>query len=66
MGWVVIATPRPLYPWKDPVHIVYEAGWAPGPVWTGAKNPAPPPGFHPRAYQVVIPTVLSRPTEYIN
>ena len=23
---------------RDPVPIVYEAGWAPGPVWTGAKN----------------------------
>jgi hypothetical protein len=23
---------------KDPVPIVQEAGWAPGPVWTGAKN----------------------------
>jgi hypothetical protein len=28
-------------PEKDPVHIVQEAGWAPGPVWTGAKNLAP-------------------------
>ena len=37
--WVVNATPRPLYPReRDPVHIVQEAGWAPGPVWTGAKN----------------------------
>ena len=23
---------------KEPVPIVQEAGWAPGPVWTGAKN----------------------------
>ena len=23
---------------KDPVPIVQEAGWAPGPVWTGAEN----------------------------
>jgi hypothetical protein len=23
---------------KDLVHIVQEAGWAPGPVWTGAEN----------------------------
>ena len=31
--------PRPLFtPGKDPVPIVQEAGWAPGPVWTGAKN----------------------------
>ena len=23
---------------KDPVPVVQEAGWAPGPVWTGAEN----------------------------
>jgi hypothetical protein len=28
-------------PPKDPVLIVYEALWAPGPVWTGAENLAP-------------------------
>ena len=38
--WVVRTTPRPLYSQnKDPVPIVHEAGWAPGPVWTGAENP---------------------------
>jgi hypothetical protein len=26
---------------KDPVPIVQEAGWAPGPVWIGAENLAP-------------------------
>jgi len=25
-------------PGKDPVPIVEEAGWAPGPVWTGEKS----------------------------
>ena len=25
-------------PGKDPVRIVQEAGWALGPVWTGAEN----------------------------
>jgi hypothetical protein len=36
---VVSVTPRPLsIPGKDPVHIVQEAGLAPGPVWTGAEN----------------------------
>ena len=30
-----------LYPGKDPVPIVQETGWAPGPVWTGAENLAP-------------------------
>ena len=39
-------------PWKDPVPIVQEAGWAPGPVWMGAEN-LPPPGFDPRTVQPV-------------
>ena len=36
-GW---STSRPgrFPPGKDPVPIVQEAGWAPGPVWTGAEN----------------------------
>jgi len=25
-------------PGKDPVPIVQEAGWAPGPIWTGGKS----------------------------
>jgi hypothetical protein len=25
-------------PGKDPVPIVQEAGWSPGPLWTGAEN----------------------------
>ena len=34
--------PRPLIiSGKDPVPIVQEAGWAPGPVWIGAENLAP-------------------------
>ena len=28
-------------PGKDPVPIVYVAGWAPGTVWTGAENLIP-------------------------
>jgi hypothetical protein len=36
---VVSVTPRPYFtPRKDPVPIVQEAGWTPGPVWTGTKN----------------------------
>ena len=36
-GW---SMPRPgrFTPGKDPVSIVQKAGWAPGPVWTGAEN----------------------------
>ena len=38
-GWVVSGTPRPHFtPGKDPVPILQEAGWAPGPVWTGGKS----------------------------
>jgi hypothetical protein len=42
MGWVVNATPRPLYPpGNDPVPIVLKDGSAPEPVWTDAENLAP-------------------------
>ena len=38
-GWVVSSTPRSQFtPGKDPVPIIQEAGWALGPVWTGAKS----------------------------
>ena len=37
-GWMVSSTPRPHFTHgKDPVPILQEAGWAPGPVWTGGK-----------------------------
>ena len=40
--WGIIVTPRPLFtPGKDPVPIIQEAEWAPGPVWTGTENLAP-------------------------
>ena len=46
-------TPRPhVTPWKDPVPIVQEAGWASGPVWTGAKISSPQE-FYPRTVQPV-------------
>jgi len=39
---VVSVTPRPpCTAGKDPVPIVQEAVWAPGPVWTGVENLAP-------------------------
>ena len=38
-GRVVSNTPRPNFtPGKDPIPILQEAGWAPGPVWTGGKS----------------------------
>ena len=39
---MVSNTPRPHFtPGKDPVPILQETGWAPGPVWTGAENLVP-------------------------
>jgi len=36
---VVSSTPRPHFtPGKDPVPILQEAGWAPGPVWKDGKS----------------------------
>jgi hypothetical protein len=65
MGWVDNSMPRPLYPReRDPVPIVYEAGWAPGPVRTGAENLAVT-GIRsqelPAHSVVAVPTELSRP-----
>jgi len=38
-GRVVSSTPRPHFtPGRDPVPILQEVGWAPGPVWTGGKS----------------------------
>ena len=38
-GWVVSSTPRLYFtPGKDPVPILQEAGWVPGPVWMGGKS----------------------------
>ena len=61
MGWVVKATPQPLYVReRDPLRIVQEAGWDPGPVWTGAKCITPPWGLDPGNVQ----PVASRYTDY--
>ena len=45
--------PAALYPRENPVPVVQGAGWAPGPVWAGAENLAPP-GFNPRTVQPVV------------
>ena len=37
-----LQVPASIYPREDPVPIVQEAGWAPGPVWTGRKISSPP------------------------
>jgi hypothetical protein len=56
--------PAVLYPGKDPVSLVQEARWAPGPVWTGAENLAPT-GIRsrdrPARSSVAIPTQLPGP-----
>jgi len=40
--WEVSVTPQPIFtPGKDPVPNEQEAGWAPGPVWTGEENIVP-------------------------
>ena len=62
---MVNATPRPFYPGKDPVPILKEAGWAPGPVWTDAENLVPTgirSSDRPARSAIAIPTELSRPT----
>jgi len=46
-GWVVSSTPRPHFtPGKDPGPILQEAGWVPGPVWTGGKS-------HPHRHSIL-------------
>jgi len=38
-GWVGSSTSRPQFtPGKDPVPVVQEAGWVPGPIWMGGKS----------------------------
>ena len=46
-GWTTFPALPPRK--RPPVPIVQEAGWAPGPVWTGAENLAPPSGSDPPA-----------------
>jgi len=51
---MVSSTPRPHFtPGKDPVPIVQEAGWAPGPVCVGAENLVPT-GIGTRTVQPVV------------
>ena len=61
---------RPLFtPGKDPVHIVQEAGWAPGPVWGGPENLAPTwiRSLDRPAHSIVaIPTMLPGPLTVLN
>ena len=67
-GWVVSSTPRPHFtPGKDPVPIVQEAGWAPGPIWTGGKSRPHRDSIpdRPAHSSVAIPTELPSPHRHI-
>jgi hypothetical protein len=63
MGLLLTSRPGRFAPVKNPVPIVYESGWIPGPVLTGAKNLAPreidPETSSP--YRVCIQTTLFPP-----
>jgi hypothetical protein len=43
--WSAARPGRILPPGKEPVPVVQEDGWAPGPVWTGRKSCPPPTGI---------------------
>ena len=61
---MVSSTPRPHFtPGKDPVPILQEAGWAPGPVWTGGKSRPHRDSIpdRPARSSVAIPTELQGP-----
>ena len=61
---MVSRRPRPQFtPGKDPVPVVQEAGWAPGPVWTGGKSRLHRDSIldRPARSSVTIPTELPGP-----
>jgi len=66
-GWVVSSTRRPHFtPEKDPVPSLQEAGWALGPVWTGAENLVPT-GIRSRTVQPLVSRYtdwVTRPTQH--
>ena len=58
---MVSSTPQPHFtPGKDPVPILQEDGWAPGPVWTGGKSRPHRDSIpdRPAGSSVTIPTEL--------
>ena len=67
-GRVVSSTHRPHFtPGKDPVPILHEAGWAPGPVWKGGKSRPHRDSIpdRPASSSVAIPTELPAHTKNI-
>ena len=62
--WSAARPCRILLPGKDPVPVLQEVGWVPGPVWTGEKSrphrdPIPD---RPARSSVAIPTELPGPS----
>ena len=58
----VMSAPRRFTPGNEPVSTVLEARSAPGPVWTGAENNAPPlAGFDART---VLPVASCYPDPF--
>ena len=61
-GWVVSSTPRPHFTsGNDPVPILQEAEWTPGPVWTGGKSRPHRDSIRTVNPIVAIPTELPGP-----
>ena len=61
---MVSSTPRPHFTaGKDPVPILQEAGWTPGPVWKGGKSRPKRDSIpdRPASSSVAIPTELPGP-----
>ena len=61
--WSAARTGRTLPPGKEPVPILQEAGWAPGPVWTGGRSRSHRDSIQdrPARSSVTIPTELTGP-----
>jgi len=61
--WSAARPGRSLSPGKDPVPILQEAGWAPGPVWASGKSRLHRDSIpdRPARSSVAIPTELPDP-----
>ena len=62
-GWGQTHIPAAYTPEKDPVHILQEAGWTSGPLWTGGKPLSHRDSIpdRPACSSVAIPTELPGP-----
>jgi len=64
--WSAARPGRTLPLGKDPVPILQEAGWAPGPVWTGGKSRPHWDSIPDRPARSQSPYQLSYPAHYNN